>query len=255
MYILEIEHPGTWLEFNPKEIAWEIQGVLSQIESVFTEAVIALNLFELERTKDYFEMSKEYNEALSKKREEILKSKDTNSSAYNFNITAYDEVDIEARREIWKTGIPPQEFTHSLIFIYAKSFLFSLDNIYKLVDVLSRYKNIPIEVSEARDKLKSNFPNLIGVRNSTHHIEDRIRGLERNEKKIKLKPIDNTLIKSAGGALVLNSLNNNRYGCTMADGHYGEVEVSSNTLSFVRDAIQKILTSFSWTGQSSIYPG
>jgi hypothetical protein len=75
MYVLEIEYPGTLLEFNPKEIAWEIQGILSQIESAFTEAVIALNLFDAERTKNHLEMVREYNETLSRKREEILNNR------------------------------------------------------------------------------------------------------------------------------------------------------------------------------------
>lgn len=86
-------------------------------------------------------------------------------------------------------------------------------------------------------------------------MEDRSRGLGRNQKQpLKLKPIKNNMIYSEGGALVLNSLNGNNYGNTMADGHYGEVEVSIESLIFIRDCIQEIINSLKWKGPKGHYP-
>jgi hypothetical protein len=100
------------------------------------------------------------------------------------------------------------------------------------------------------------FPHLRGVRNSSQHMEDRSRGLGagRNPKPLELKPIDNGLIKSEGGALVLNSLNGTKYGNTMADGHYGEVDVSPASMEALNAIFQDILNAFTWKGSKCHLP-
>jgi hypothetical protein len=52
----------------------------------------------------------------------------------------------------------------------------------------------------------------------------------------------------AGGVLILESLNNNLFGTTMADGHYGEIEVSVGTLGLARECVQGVISAFAWKG-------
>lgn len=85
-------------------------------------------------------------------------------------------------------------------------------------------------------------------------MEDRTRSLGKYGKPIDLKPIDNQLIKADGGALVLNCLNGTRYGNTMADGHYGEVDVSPQSMELLSSIFQEVLDSFQWKGQKSHLP-
>jgi len=87
-------------------------------------------------------------------------------------------------------------------------------------------------------------------------MEDRSRGLGagRNPKPLELKPIDNRFIKSEGGAIVLNGLNGTKYGNTMADGHYGEVDVSPQSMEALCVILQDILEAFKWTGSKKHFP-
>jgi hypothetical protein len=81
-------------------------------------------------------------------------------------------------------------------------------------------------VAACEKEYVARFPHLKGVRDSVQHMEASGRGLDKNEKPLKLKPIDNSMIHAPqGGVLALNSLNNNVFGTTMNDGSCGEVEV------------------------------
>jgi hypothetical protein len=63
------------------------------------------------------------------------------------------------------------------------------------------------------------------------------------------------MIKSAGGALVLSVLNNNRSGYTLDDGYYDEVEISESSVNAAREAVQAVLDALDWRGPSRLAPG
>jgi hypothetical protein len=110
-------------------------------------------------------------------------------------------------------------------------------------------------VSSARDNFYAHFQTLTYVRDSSHHLEDRIRGRRRGDIKIDLKPINIPgFMKSYAGVLALDNLNNNRYGSTMANGNYGEVEVSIDSLNKARDCIQETIDAFEWEGFKAYHP-
>jgi len=95
------------------------------------------------------------------------------------------------------------------------------------------------------------FPDLRRVRNTAQHLEDRSRGLGagKNPKPMTLQPVENRLISAPeGGVLVLNSLTDNRFGCTMSDGHYGEVEISPQSLQVLCGLLHEVLQCFQWKG-------
>jgi hypothetical protein len=67
------------------------------------------------------------------------------------------------------------------------------------------------------------------------------------ESPSALKPVMNTMVHApGGGVLILNTLNGNRYGSTMEDGSFGEVEVSAQSLDLARSAIQTCIDAFTW---------
>jgi len=45
MYVFEIITPGTWLESEDRDWAWEIGNLLQSLKSQYFEANLALNLF------------------------------------------------------------------------------------------------------------------------------------------------------------------------------------------------------------------
>lgn len=66
-------------------------------------------------------------------------------------------------------------------------------------------------------------------------------------KKIAPEPIMNEVIHApGGGALVLNMLNGRKFGCTLADGTFAEVEVSDATTQIVRVAVQAVYDAPPW---------
>jgi hypothetical protein len=259
VYIFEIIKPGTWLDCDDREWSWEIEGLLRSMEGQFYEANLALNMFLHTISRDRSNHSREQWEADSKRRSEIRREiESTLENPHDHN--KWDEInlntEIQFKREQWQLGRMPREFEHNQAFMHARAFLYALDSFDKFLKVLKSSPNIPQQITQIHEKLGTVFPDLRGVRNTSQHMEDRSRGLGagRNPKPLELKPIDNQMIKAEGGALVLNCLNGTKYGNTMADGHYGEVDVSPDSMAALREIFQEVLDAFAWKGSKSHLP-
>ena len=69
------------------------------------------------------------------------------------------------------------------------------------------------------------------------------------ETPIVAQPIVSNVIHApGGGVIVLDMLDNNRYGGTLADGAYGEVEISAASVASAQQLIQQVFDAFSWRG-------
>jgi len=158
------------------------------------------------------------------------------------------QTDILLHRERWSAGHLPASYEHRLPFIHARSFLLTMDRLKRLLDALARMPARPPGVVKAVERFDALVPDLKGVRDTVAHIDERSRGLAWG-KKLDLKPVDNALIHAPhGGATVLESLNGNLFGSTMADGHYGQVEVSPRVLLGANQLVQLLLEQFEWKG-------
>lgn len=160
-----------------------------------------------------------------------------NSAATALNLFVIENTSVELHNR-YKRAVP---------FLYAHSYLFSLDNVHKIMGVLAK-EDVPLAVIDAIADFQAKFSTLVEIRNSAHHVEDRARGIGKRGKTIKPKPIDTPGIKASGGVLIMSNLSNNRYGCTLHDGTFGEIEISSIVLTEFQGSIQKILDAFKWTG-------
>lgn len=260
MYIFEIVKPGTWLDYDEcdRDWTWEVEGILRNLENQFYEANLALNMFLqcLEMDKQSF--SSEQWEKDSNRRSEIRRSIE---QKYNnpYDHSLWEEISFETeiifKREQWNSGKLPRVFQHNQRFMHARTFLYALDSFDKFLNVLKVKNNIPPAIAEIHERFGSSFSDLRGVRNTAQHIEDRSRGLGAGKnKKLDLKPINNQMIKSDGGALILNCLNGTKYGNTMADGHYGEVDVSLASMEILHSIFQEVLNAFQWKGSKSHLP-
>lgn len=259
MTVFEITKPGTWLNFSDdSQLNFELQNLIDQLIDCFYEANQALNLFDSEYCKDRSFKKETWEKDRIERTviEEKLK-KEFNDDNFQYS---YEEmifkVDTIFNRQKWEKGVLPNDLSKKNIFIFAKSFLFALDNFQKIFKVLIDKKNaleIPLNLEDLYNKFCVYFKDLRDVRNSAHHNEDRIQGLSFG-KPIPLKPILNDFIKADSGALIINSLNNRKYGNTLGNGFYGEVEVSTESLEFIRKMIQNILESFEWKGSKMYLP-
>ena len=154
---------------------------------------------------------------------------------------------IQAKRERWGAGEWPESYKHRLPFLSAKCFVYALDTLGKALAQLVDIPGAP-DLNRMLAAWNQDLPDLVHVRDSAHHAEDRVRG-KRHNKSIELKPIQNEMIDApGGGVLIVDALVGSRYGGTLGDGRYGEVDVSSRSLAAAQKIVQDTLNSFQWRG-------
>jgi hypothetical protein len=261
MFVFEVVTPGTWLENDDRDWAWKIEGQLRSLQSQFFEANAALNLFaNAQSTRPSFagpDMWERDSRRRSEIQREIEQESGSDIAAHNWEDMRF-EAEVRFKREKWSNGGIPREFEHSLPFLYARAFLYALDAFDKFLGVLAKEPNVPLEVASLHTRMAENFPDLRGVRNTAQHLEDRARGLGagKNPQPLVLKPITNNFIDApGGGVLVLNSLNGSKYGSTMSDGHYGEIDVSPESMQLLQAVLLELLALFKWHGPKQHAPG
>ena len=254
MFVFEIVTPGTRLDYEDRNWSWRIEGQLRSLESQFFEANVALNLFVDVQLRRRSFADREIREHDSQRRSEIRHAVEHERggvrSSEDWNEINF-EVEVRFKREQWSNGRIPREFEHNLPFIYARAFLYALDAFDKFLGVLVKEDKVPKQIATFHTQIAEAFPHLRGVRNTAQHLEDRARGLGagRNPQPLDLKPIENTFINApSGGVLALNCLNGSKYGSTMSDGHYGEVDVSPESMGLLQAILQGVLQSFKWCG-------
>jgi hypothetical protein len=251
----ELIWPGNFIDHPDSDAAHSALLLLYALDSAFTEGVLALVYFGEAVNKSASQLGPDRWESDMAERREAEeaawqgRADPVFTSDWAAMRAAMDEKRIEGERELtrrrWALGELPRSVAHHLPFLYARAFLFALDSIEKLLNVLSE-SPVPTAAADAAGHLVAAVPGVRQVRDTAHHQEDRIRGLDRRGKPLDLKPIDSGGIHAPGGALVLNNLNGTRYGCTVEDGRFVEVEVTPASLIAARDAIQEVLDSVSW---------
>lgn len=254
MFVFEIVTAGTWLDYDDREWSWRIDNQLRSLKSQFFEDHAALNQFtHVQSNSPSFAEASSWEQD-SQRRSEILRSVEQERKS-PIPLERWDDLRFEAevrfKREKWSKGGIPRELERPLPFIFARAFLYALDSFDKFLGLLSKEAGVPESVAEFHTEFATHFPDLRGVRNTAQHLEDRSRGLGsgRTPQPLVLNPITGGPINAPnGGVLVLSCLNGSRYGSTMADGHYGEVDVSPGSMERLQRILQGVLQSFSWRG-------
>ncbi|MBU2962080.1 hypothetical protein KO516_14925 [Citreicella sp. C3M06] len=263
MVIIEWTKPGVWLEGFGREDGWRLEGQIGRLEDALIEANVILNMFdraaESSRTTENIHAEFEV-------RRQILKDVEAELfpggmmcgriSEENFHNTYNDRkilVDTEVRRRLWVRGFLPRSFLDKPQFIFAKSFIHALDLFDKFLDDIAKDPSSPQSMKGIHEKFRISFPDLREVRNSLQHAEDRSKG-EHRGKKIDLKEIDMSKVSIKGTALVGTALDGNRFGATMANGEYGAIDVSAQTVCILKDTLLEVYSVFSWRGGESLYP-
>jgi hypothetical protein len=254
VYIFEVTTPGTWLDYPDRDWAWKIDGLLRNLQAQFYEANTALNLFEHARAQQSSRFTREQWQADSDRRSQIRAQVEA-ELGFDFSPQSWDRISFEAevrfKREKWGSGHTPRELERNVVSIFARAFVYALDGFDKFLAVLAVEAGAPPKLGELSTRIEVLFPDLRGVRNTTQHLEDRSRGLGagKNPKPMTLQPVENRLISApGGGVLVINALNGNSFGCTMSDGHYGEVEISPQALQLLSALLHEVLQCFQWKG-------
>lgn len=254
MVIFELIKPGSHLDYDDSEVGCKFERLLIHLETAFYDANVSLNFFNAERERDdsFADASiKQMEEDFQRRRilqAQVIQELGVHSYENYDEIRA--EVDARLRKEKWNNGVIPLNHRHRFVFLYAKSFLYALDTIDKFLKVLSEEDGAPEIIKKLHAKIVDEFPNLRGVRNSAQHLEDRARGLGAGKvpKLLELQPMDNGFYVAPQGALMLSNLNDTRLGYTMSNGHYGEVDISEESMSKITTILQEVYNSFPWKG-------
>jgi len=253
--IYEIMKPGTWIAGEDRDAANAISRHLHLLESMFYEANLCLVLFERARMRDNERSTDEEWEAESSRRAAV---QERLVAQQGMDVLASPDasllVDMIAKRSLWAEGSLPRTLLHMEVFIYARAFLGALDMFDKLLTTLVGMEGVPDTVAELSGRMGIEFPTLRGIRNSVQHLEDRARGLDQRGKSIQLQPVATGGIHAPGGALILGNLNGITYGATLADGSFGEIDVSAESMSKLQTLFQNLLSVFSWFGPRSHLP-
>lgn len=261
-YVFEISFPGNRLDYTDREWAALIHEYLRLLEDQFTDAVVALNLFEAElagpinspRVKDQEESSTEEDQ-LRHSLERNLLDEMGSDAFFQMYPAILHYIALEMRRHRWKSGQLPHEYQRRILGIYAHAFVYALDSFQKVLEQLVKEPAVPPGVDNELQMFKNALPHLKGVRDSAHHLENRGVGRDRNGNPLQLKPINNRIIRApAGGVLVLNCLMGDRLWYTKADGTLGEMKITRECIEKAGEIFQSVIKAFRWTGRPRLIP-
>lgn len=266
MYIFELMKPGTSIvDISDISQRNDAEALLELITSCVQDAAICLSLFEDARqhhrvpeSRALWAATRDHERERERQIEETLEQQlpaDLDPSAFNRARRGIsDQARVEAKRERWQAGEIPQSYQHRLAFIHAKSCLYAFDTIEKSLALLGGIPGIPGDVRAASSDFSAAFPDLKRVRDSAHHAEDRVQG-KRRRARLDLQPAAlGTVNVSNVGVLILDVLNGNRFGGTLEDGTYGEVEISVASVAAAQRIVQAVLDCFQWIGPESHLP-
>jgi hypothetical protein len=262
MYVFELDQPGTWLDSLNDESRHDAQSLLQLLNTCIQDAAIALSMFEESqgalRASDHSERTWETDAMRERVVEERLESSLPPGLSPHDHFLALDRVRelarLEVKREKWRDGHIPSAYLHRMPFLHAKTYVYALDILHKALAKLSSIPEVPSAVADVLRDYEAAFPNLLDVRDSSHHAEDRVQG-KRRQTRIELKPVVNDVISAAtGGVLFVDILNGSRYGGTLADGSFGEVDVSPESLALAQACVQGVFNAFRWRGPAMHLP-
>jgi hypothetical protein len=98
---------------------------------------------------------------------------------------------------------------------------------------------IVADIGNAKGKFKSSFSELSDLRNSSAHVEDRVRFLGKNGEIVLQQPPGPQVYD-------LENLEGNLFVSVSTNGTKSSVEVSEKSLFTARDCIQSVIDAFDW---------
>ncbi len=248
MHIAEVIYPGTWLDVPDRELAFELEGMLRNLEDRVAEAAIALTMFESavsSRTDPRVEWERDAE--IRQEVEDHLRAE-----AGEMYFRDFDRYRLESERRFLRKkvelGVAPRTYSHKVPFIHAHSFVYAVDSFGKFLDELRDYDAVAQAVSEARDEFDRRLPMVRKIRNSAMHLEDRSRRYASTNDRRKGKRMD------VQGFLGLSNLEGNLLCYTIDDGTYQKIAISQDTLQVLVETVNKVLHAFPWKGPPHVAP-
>ncbi|WP_284985473.1 hypothetical protein [Arthrobacter sp. fls2-241-R2A-172] len=261
MHIPEFTKPGQWPVLEDSENVMEVEALTDLLVRCVEEASLALYLFNETgealrgRADDQNQWSQELR-AEWKLRQSYMPKIPPDASDEEYeraDAEATRRARVDLRQQQLANGVMPSQYVRMLRFMHARSFLYAFDTVDKTLALLAAGPGASEVIAEAKARFKAAFPDLTDVRDSAHHLGDRVQGKRRN-RKIDLQPISSRGVDTTGGVLVIDHLNNDKYGSVLGDGRFGEIEVTVESVKLAQDVVQTVLDSITWRGSPDYSP-
>lgn len=248
MHVAEITYPGTRLDLPDHDLAFELEGMLRNLEDRVAEAAIALTMFE-SSANSRADPRAEWERDAHIRQEVDNHLRAEVGDAYFHDSDRYRlESERRVLRKKAELGIVPQTYSHKVPFIHAHSFVYAVDSFGRFLDEICNYDTIPQGVSEARDEFDRRLPMVRKIRNSAMHLEDRSRRYASANDRRKGKRMN------VQGFLGLSNLEGNLLCYTIDDGTYQKIAISQDTLRMLVETVNKVLHAFPWKGPPHVAP-
>lgn len=219
MYIPKLWYPGHIIDHPDNEWGSKIKRQLTSLEHPLAAAALALEWFE--KAQASFES-------------DILSHQSPSET-----VNPIPSIPAQVADDL------PMSYKRQIVFVHAHTFVYSLDRIDRILQVLQTLLNGSYDISDIYKYFQNAIPDLRGVRNSSAHSEDRMRGLGPDKKPIVSTPL---------GFIMLENLHGSKFMSTMANGNLGKVDVTLDTLKASETAIQAVIDLLKWKGMPCHWP-
>ncbi|MEY8401536.1 hypothetical protein AALM50_24215 [Enterobacter kobei] len=250
MKYFELETKGMRIVGEDKNYTWETSNLLHQLISSFYEANAALILYIKHDDALFEELSspppspptdEEWAEGVKERERlasEVIEEFGIPPDDWN---EIYYQVDLKSKRTKWLQGSVPRQIESAEHQIYAKAFVYAFDTIVETLKNLKEREGVSEVVAKKIEEIKEAFPDLKGIRDTAHHMGDRIILKGRHGKRIE----------TDGGNVILNNHGDGIFS-TLLDGKYkgtqGSIAINYDSLEKMGKIVQEVLDSFQWEG-------
>jgi hypothetical protein len=258
MYVADLIQPGTWLELEDREQAHRVE-VLIEVLVVkgLDEAAIALHLFrsngqEPAITREAFLQRMQDSAARRPSAEGLWADRSLSPEERKAAIDRSEiDAEIARNRANWAAGAIPSSYLQALPFMYARMFVYAIDAVVKGLKALVRELTTDLaeKVEEVLKDLDRELPDIVHVRDTAHHHEDRALFRKRGGESVETSAVDLPgFVRAPAGNMLLDSLMGDVYVTTLSDGEVGQVPITEDTLQKLQSAVQGVLDVMPWTG-------
>jgi hypothetical protein len=256
VFVAELWQPGQRIQAQQPDDAAKFERYVHLLERELCSGGLALTLFEraMKLTEESVGSSEPPHSGLTEElvQDAIRATPPSDGHAY---LMVRWQAEITAKRHFWQAGEWPLAYRRSEARIYARAFVFAIDNISNLLRELMREPGVPAGVKAAYDQLVASVPMCRDLRDSLHHVENRGLGRDRYRHAINADPITTGAIRTGGGQLViLETLEGRTFSGTAADGSHASIDLTGSTLEAVGKVIQQALSAFTWEGEPAHLP-
>lgn len=250
MKYFELETKGIRIVGEDKNSTLETLNLLHQLIDSFYEANAALNLY-IKHDDALFEglsSPPPYPPTDEEWAKEVEERKMLASEVIEeFGIPPDDwheinhQVEIISKRKKWSQGSVPRQIELAEHEIFAKAFIYAFDTIVETLKNLKSPEGVPEMVAKKLEEIENVFPDLKGIRDTAHHMGDRIILKGRHGKRIE----------TDGGNVILNNHGDGIFS-TLLDGKYkgtqGSIAITYDSLEKMGKIVQDVLDYFQWEG-------